>query len=241
MARKGQRCPWMVSAWRSNPSSSLSLIIAATACRGERCSCILWLLIKVKAEGIGTVGGCFRPNKKIGTGGAGARAFAENAEGGASRRGLADPCLTGPVSRLPPQERRAIAVEPLAPLPVVWEDRRHLAPKAGIMSRDPQMGEFMHHHVIDDLRRQHDQPPVEAQAAVRVAFAPAPLPLRQLQRPRLNPQGRGITGQPSLNIRRRPAVQPISQGGPTAGRQIRQFPDFLPLGRPRLPLPASKG
>ena len=76
-------------------------------------------------------------------------------------RGLPSACswpkgtrITATLRPGPPEEKRCpIAVEPSAAAGVVGQYPRHLGPKAGIVAGDFEVGQFVDHHVVNDLQR----------------------------------------------------------------------------------------
>ncbi len=66
----------------------------------------------------------------------------------------------------------------LQPAAVALEIRHHFAdspPERRLMVRMAEMAELMHDHVVEDIDRRQDQPPIEVDHASMGAAAPKPL------------------------------------------------------------------
>src|SRR5215217_42485 len=96
-------------------------------------------------------------------------ASASSGRGG--RRDSLGPWIVG-MALLQPQ-RRAVAPQPALVLLVVGHAAPDQAPEARRVVEHLEVGDLVLDHVVEDLRRGEEQPPVEAHRAVRGAGGPA--------------------------------------------------------------------
>ncbi len=145
----------------------------------------------------------------------------------------------GEASRPPQQKRGALPVQPAAAGGIVRQDLRPPGPRSGVVPGNLQVRQFMHHHVVDDRRRAHDEAPVELEGAVRVAFAPAPLPLLERHRPWVKTHMRPPNGSPAPEAAVRPApgtrlTKRDQRSAPSGSgtRDLCPFRDTAPVASP---------